>query len=290
MSNLKIFNIKKSAIKKWFPFRQLLDLRDKRIYKKKYSLLKHKFSIQSINDNELILNYREHTASAKLSFRPFPFSDLSVLFQVFSMQCYAPLLPYLKEYFSPDATMRIIDAGANVGYATIFFYLHFPKSHIIAIEPESKNVEQFEKNLRLNIFSGQVTILESALWPRPAYLRITRDFRDNREAAFTVEEIENNEKLEGITFQTILKNQNWNLIDLFKIDIEGSERFLFHDREIADELLRKTKFLAIEIHDEYKIRGTIYAALKRNNFMTFEYGDLTFGINQDLVGDARKVI
>jgi len=54
---------------------------------------------------------------------------------------------------------------------------------------------------------------------------------------------------------------------------------LFDTNEKADAILQRTKFLAIEIHDEFHIRSTIYDHLKRNGFSYFEFDDLTLAIN-----------
>src|SRR5205809_677357 len=40
----------------------------------------------------------------------------------------------------------IVDAGANIGAATILFHSQFPEAHIVAIEPEPGNFAILSKN------------------------------------------------------------------------------------------------------------------------------------------------
>ena len=67
-----------------------------------------------------------------------------------------------------------------------------------------------------------------------------------------------------------------------KIDIEGAERFIF-DNNNDLSFLKKTKIIAIEIHDEYNIREEIISILKENQFLLLESGELTIGINKSLL-------
>ncbi len=69
---------------------------------------------------------------------------------------------------------------------------------------------------------------------------------------------------------------------LFKIDIEGGEKYLFEDEKQVRDFLSKTRFIAIEIHDEYDIRDKINGCLKDSGFEYFTTGDLTIGRNKNI--------
>jgi len=54
-------------------------------------------------------------------------SDVNVFAEMFLFRDY--------NYNLPISPKTIIDAGANVGYASLWFHHKYPSAHIIAIEP-----------------------------------------------------------------------------------------------------------------------------------------------------------
>lgn len=280
MPGLYFLGIRKSTIKKTPPFKYLFDWRDKRHYQQ---LLRERTgSIENISPTESRLSHSLNKKDLQLVFRKFPSSDLSVLHQVFDLECYGPIVKKIMEYFPSNTPLRIVDAGGNVGYSSIYFKTFFPLAEIITIEPDEKNLQQLKKNISLNGIQLR-ELIKGALWSQTAFLEVVRDFRDNRDASITVRETKSKTGLQGFGFEEILRKNNWPEADFVKIDIEGGERFLFDTNEKADSILQKTKFFAIEIHDEYHIRETIYEHLKRNGFDYFESGDLTLAINKNKI-------
>ena len=53
----------------------------------------------------------------------------------------------------------IIDCGGNIGLASAFFYLNYPSSKVVCIEPDFNNIEQ----AKLNNFSHNVDFIEAAI-------------------------------------------------------------------------------------------------------------------------------
>ena len=237
-------------------------------------LAKSKGSIIEINSTESKLSIPVAGINVLISARRYPSSDLGILFQVLGKKEYQPVIDILKKKRNSTAEIRIIDAGANVGYATLFFKAHFPNAKILSIEIDADNFLQVQRNFDLNNFTSLIPV-RKALWKRRANLEIKRDFRDKTECSYYVEEVDSHTNLEGYSLHDFMKDQGWDFIDVLKIDIEGSERYLFESDELADSLLSKTKILAIEIHDEFNIRPAIYKHLTRNGFRHFAHGDLT---------------
>ena len=81
-------------------------------------------------------------------------SDISCIEQVFVNNDYA--LP-----FALDPTI-IVDAGANIGASVLYFSNKYPKSTIIAIEPETSNFGLLTKNCAE---LENVICINAALWP-----------------------------------------------------------------------------------------------------------------------------
>jgi len=74
-------------------------------------------------------------------------SDMDVFQQIFVNEEYE---------FSLDRDPKvIIDAGANIGLASIYYSIKYPEAKIIAIEPELSNYELLKNNIKNypNIYS-----------------------------------------------------------------------------------------------------------------------------------------
>jgi FkbM family methyltransferase len=56
----------------------------------------------------------------------------------------------------------LIDVGANIGIYTLY-WLHFPNTRAIAIEPFGENVRLLSKNIRMNNFMTRVDVISKPL-------------------------------------------------------------------------------------------------------------------------------
>lgn len=166
-------------------------------------------------------------------------SDFAALWQVIGHQDAA-----IKLDRSPKL---IIDAGANVGYSSLVFRMHYPSATIVAIEPDKTNCALFRKNCGAY---SQIHLLEGAVWPRSQSLAIT-----NPEAhpwAYQVGATTSNhdgDAVRGYTIPEIIDTQagGGGRVDLLKLDIEGAECALF--REGAEEWLPRVDVILVELHD-----------------------------------------
>ena len=100
----------------------------------------------------------------------------------------------------------IIDAGANIGFTSLYFNRHFPNANIIAIEPDNNNFISLKKNIEINQIH-KIFATKRALWIDNDNLEISNDFADGREWSLQVKKVVNsmNQKVEGITLNQIVK-------------------------------------------------------------------------------------
>ncbi len=210
-------------------------------------------------------------------------SDVQVMDQVFAGREYAPLIEEVNKKGQLNSIRFIIDAGCNVGYATAYFKVYFPEASVIAIEPDPNNYKQSGKNFSLNRLHN-ITLLEGGVWPRDAWLELKNDLGDRKEWSCYVTESKTPTGLKGFSFESILKESSFDIIDILKIDIEGAEKELFEQENIIKSVLAKTKFLAIEIHDFTNVRELIYNTFRQCSFEWFNRGELTIATNTKLVG------
>lgn len=163
-------------------------------------------------------------------------SDLSVFKQIFLYDEYAVSFP--------DNPKIIIDAGANIGLASVYFANKFPEATIFAIEPYHPNFEQLQKNIK---DYKNIIPIEKGIWHSKTNIQLVDgDLGDwgmmtRQSAEKSVGDIET------VTIQEIQQKSNSDIIDIVKIDIEGAEKYLFSEN--YEQWLPNTKLLIVELHD-----------------------------------------
>lgn len=174
---------------------------------------------------------------------------------------------------------NIVDCGANIGLASVYFNSFFPDATIISVEPDEENFKMLQHNA-VGIKNSKT--LKQAIWFEKTELASGRKFRDKRDWSVTVEEItdetDKEHAIKGITLNEIYSDFNLEYIDILKIDIEGAERHIFLNPDNC-EFLKRTKIIALEIHDEFDIRNQINQLLSSFGFYIFESNETTIGVN-----------
>lgn len=208
-------------------------------------------------------------------------SDLRIFELIFYYQEYKEVIAIFKKYFNKDNALNIIDAGSNIGLASVYFSKHFQNSNLIAIEPDTANFNNLVFNLDNNGLQNSYKI-KGGLWSSNTNLKIISDFRDKQDWSFRVEETTEESDVKAYSVQYLMKQYNFDTIDIFKIDIEGSEKEIFTNPKSDISFLSMTKCIVIEIHDEFDCRQVIYDVLTSYNFEFHQHGELTVGINKNL--------
>jgi FkbM family methyltransferase len=169
----------------------------------------------------------------------------------------------------------IIDAGANVGFASLYFNRRYPKSIIYAIEPENSNFEVLSYNVKNK---KNIICFKGGIWHKKGYLKI-KNINDSKWGFITVE-VENKESadIETTTIDEILQMSGFKEIDVLKMDIEGAEKEVFLGN--FQSWLPKVKILIIETHEHIK-SGCEAAVL--NAISNFEFDSFTIGENKVFV-------
>ncbi len=222
----------------------------------------------------------ENKSGIRLYVRKYPSSDSQVLYQIWKENEYEVIADYISTHFK-NHKLRIVDAGANVGYASLFLY-HSLKDQFelqfVIVEPGEDNLVWLKRNFELNELPNY-QIEKAGLFNKSCYLVIKKDFRDGKDWSLRVEESTQATDLKAIEISEILKKNDWDYIDYFKIDIEGSEKCLFEEPAYARNFLEKIKLISIEIHDEMNSRNLILNSFSDNNLKYFSHGEITVGQN-----------
>lgn len=166
----------------------------------------------------------------------------------------------------------ILDGGANIGFFSVLYAKKYPQAKIVCVEPELSNYKLMKKNISRypNIIGVQ-----GGIWSCDTGLRIINPEYHN--VGFRVDELDINDErseIRGYAVETLMAMHGVDTIDIFKMDIEGSEFNVILDAK-SDNWLKKTNFLIMEIHDTYMPGGrqSIYEKMKGCGFKFLPYGE-----------------
>jgi len=143
----------------------------------------------------------------------------------------------------------IIDLGANIGLAALYFTTTYPRSRVFAVEPNPSSHELLELNLQDLIRVGRCKTLQAAVWSHPSSVVSAATSEPDHYSMFAVRAMRDGEEtgdsIVGLTMQTIVDRSGFGAIDLLKVDIEGAEVQLFSG---DTDWLRRVAAIAIEFH------------------------------------------
>ena len=145
----------------------------------------------------------------------------------------------------PFTPRTIVDAGANIGLASIYFARRYPQARVISVEAEASNFEILCRNVRPY---PNIVPIHAALWNRDGFIGVSEPSLSGSDKWGFVTHEGDGSQVRAITMRTLMRELDIGSIDLLKVDIEGSEKELFEDCAWADSL----QSLAIELHDHVR--------------------------------------
>jgi len=164
---------------------------------------------------------------------------LTIKREIFANHCY---------YFETENPRPvIIDAGAHIGLASLYFKKQFPGALITAIEPNPTNLALLEQNIWENDLRD-VTTVEAALTPQAGQITLYQDVTQSWLSTSSIHERAWNGEQETIPFEAkaiTLSSLLTQSVDLLKLDIEGAELAVL--AEAKDELANVSKIF-VEFH------------------------------------------
>jgi FkbM family methyltransferase len=141
------------------------------------------------------------------------------------------------------AAPRILDCGANIGLASLFFKRQFPAARITAYEADPALYAMLQSNLRNN-GASDVDAVHAALWTSDGSLAFSCEGSDSGmigslPGAITGTVVQ----VPSLRLRTILEREP---VDLLKLDIEGAEDAVLLDCAGA---LRQVRALVMDLHE-----------------------------------------
>lgn len=132
----------------------------------------------------------------------------------------------------------IIDGGANIGLSVLYFKSLYPKSRIVAFEPDEEVFNVLQRNVEKSGYTG-VEVVCRALWSSETTLSFMREGADGGR-------ISQGSDPESKSIRTVrLRDYLDRKVDFLKLDIEGAETEVLLD--CADRL-GNVENLFVEYH------------------------------------------
>jgi FkbM family methyltransferase len=198
-----------------------------------------------------------------------PSSDMSNWYSIFERFSYKPVIDLIKDRQAP---LKIIDAGAYVGYASAYFAENLPRASILAVEPDEENYHFLLKNSRnlLHIFPCW-----GAVWSKSTVLSVHKDYKDKKEWSYYCKQADGI-GISGKSIHEHMASLQWNHLDILKMDIEGGEFEIFKHTAWLD----RVDIVVMEIHHDLGNPHDIYNAFKKHKFNVSQAGELTLAVRE----------
>lgn len=179
----------------------------------------------------------------------------------------------------------IIDCGANIGLASVWFAVHFPDAQIYAIEPDPANLAMLRRNVAP--FGDRVAAIPGGIWHEETLLRIVNP--EAGSAAFRVSGSvgDSTVAIPAYTTDQICAMAGTETPFIVKIDVEGAQASLFNEHA---EWVRRTHLVTLELDDwQFPWQGTSRPFFSQISRYPFEYllGGESIFCFRDLEADAQ---
>lgn len=205
-------------------------------------LLKNK--ILSLKYNEFNLLFRSGT------------TDLNVIINAL----------YRKEYQNIicNDPKFIIDAGAHIGTASIYFAEKYKNAKIFALEPEKNNYELLVKN---TTNYKNIIPLNIALWSKKEVKSLNDRFTGAWGYSLISDDENEIQKIQCLSISDLMHEYKIDNIDILKLDIEGSEKEIL---ENSSNWINNVNIITIELHDRIIMGCTRAFYLATKDFQHFQ--------------------
>lgn len=179
---------------------------------------------------------------------------------------------YFISKYKTQNPRTIIDAGANIGLATLFFLHNNKNAFLISIEADPNTFRYLKKNIEINNFSHRVQLLNVVLSRSSAK---TLNFYSSGRLGGLMSSLNqkrsNGKKIIVENKKLSLITKKYEKIDVLKLDVEGAETEILDDLNMSKELQKIDSFL-IEYHHNLNTETKLsnFLSVLEINFITYQ--------------------
>ena len=166
---------------------------------------------------------------------------------------------FVKEEYDvalPTTTPLIVDCGANIGLAMVYFKVRYPGARVICFEPNPASCELIDEHIRENNLRD-VTVQRAACGAAPGEASFFINSTDSILSSFDRERAQAEVEIKVPVVR--LSESIRGPVDLLKMDVEGAEWAILGDLSESGKL-PLIKAMIIEYHHQISGRP---AALSR---------------------------
>ncbi|MBI4890094.1 MAG: FkbM family methyltransferase [Acidobacteria bacterium] len=189
-------------------------------------------------------------SGTRLHLRPMDSKDYATAYEIFCHEYYRP-----NRLLDRSKVRTVVDLGANVGFASLYFATVFPSAHIWSFEPHPVYFSQLAHQVRRNEISKRVTLLNAAAGTRNMYCRISDEGRNSTIGGSSTENSFGACMLDLFELAGPLAP-----LDYLKMDIEGGEHALLADPRFESLGIAE---IAMEWHDTPEVKNAKLACVER---------------------------
>lgn len=161
--------------------------------------------------------------------------DLAIFYEIFVREAYR----IDPADVPPEDVHTIVDAGANIGLASLYLAARYRKARIISIEPNPDNHALMKRNTAIEPRIVPVHACVTGVRDQPYYIDTA-----GRGSHFQVHQDARGVPVRGMSLDQIREAYGIGRISLLKMDIEGAEKLVF----AHPAFLAHTDAIVIELH------------------------------------------
>jgi FkbM family methyltransferase len=174
------------------------------------------------------------------------------------------------DFQSATPSPRILDCGANIGLASLFFKRRYPDARITAFEADGAVCAALRENMAANAVSG-VEVVCAAVWTEDGRVPFRHEGADSGAVAAVGGDGEGEPVFDvpAVRLRDLLAKESE--VDVLKLDIEGSEHDVLAD---CEPFLGRVKAILLELHEFEPARRRIPATLEVLSRAGFTYSTM----------------
>ncbi len=169
--------------------------------------------------------------------RPYA-GDMAILYEVFARSEYD--IP--EEMLDPESVETVVDAGAHIGLAALYFANRYPRAQVHCLEPNPNNYALLCENTRSN---PRINPINAGLTGQPSedmYISTS-----GRTSHFQLNASGKGRRVPTTTIEELCEEHSIGRINLLKLDIEGGEV----DVLAHPAFLSRVDAIIAELHGRY---------------------------------------